>query len=489
MKYLYTICLLATTVFYSQAQRETYNWFFGYKTGITWNESRTFQATGLFSTPDSLFTDLPDLLTGSSIDTDEGCYSLSDPHGKLLFYSDGSTIWNKTHAVMENGTDMDGNSTSAQSGMILPYPEHPNQYISISVIQEKRDTLSYSIIDMNQNDGLGKVTSKNILFTGHSGKLGETVSSIRHPNGIDYWIVAPGRGTPTYLNAWLLTSSGISPSPIAITQSTRSVDGNVGGYLKFSPDGKHFAWGTWNGYLIYGDFNTYTGQFSNIRSISSSAYGVEFSPSGNYLYCSDDRSGDNIYVYDFRQLLNGVTNVYKTFTGQPIVGAFQLGPDGRIYMANRLESSLYIIDNPDEYSDLRIYKLDGYFPTKSVERGLPSFCASWFALSIEGEYSFCKDTPQTYQISITQNVGGSGSEQIAYTEWDFGDGNPVIKDTNVSSGTQTHTYTYAKPGNYTLTVRSYLANGSLAVQESLGITAYPCVLPVNPNIHLYETVK
>ncbi|MDH6358703.1 PKD domain-containing protein [Parabacteroides sp. PF5-9] len=487
MKLKRCICItfiLVSNLFYIQAQKEAYNWFFGYNSGLTWKTTRSLPAVGLFSTaPNTTLDNLPDFVAGSKIQTHEGCFSLSDSKGDLLFYSDGMTIWDKEHGVMENGTGLTGDNSSAQSGIILPYPGHPNQYIAVSIKLTTGNLAAYSIVDMNQNDRLGKVITKNIQFTGHSGVVGESVSSIRHANGKDYWIVAPGRGTSSYFNAWKVTSEGVQNTSPVITPIGTDVSATNNGYLKFTPDGKHFVWGTWHAKKMFiGDFDTNTGLFSNITEFPISAYGIEFSASGKYLYFTDNSS--TIYAYDFAALLSNPATVPVTYS-QKIYGAFQLAPDGRIYMAHYTGSNTaaYVIDNPEEYPDLKIYRIDGFLPNDHFRMGLPSFAANWFAITIEGAQSLCVNTTESYAITLSQS---SDTDEIAYTEWDFGDGGSFLKDTNVSSGTQTHSHTYTKPGLYNITVRSYLANGMEAASETITVKVNPCVLPVNPNVHLFN---
>ncbi|MBB4037058.1 hypothetical protein GGR21_002972 [Dysgonomonas hofstadii] len=114
---------------------------------------------------------------------------------------------------------------------------------------------------------------------------------------------------------------------------------------------------------------------------------------------------------------------------------------------------------------------------------LPSFAASAFDISIEGESEFCMNTPQAYTVTITQS--GTG-DKAAYTMWDFGDGSSLEKDTNISSGTHTRTHTYTKSGTFVIRVRSYNTNDVQISEKDHKVLINPCVLPVNPNVHFYN---
>ncbi|MDH6358700.1 PKD domain-containing protein [Parabacteroides sp. PF5-9] len=496
MKKFFLICFSLTTVFCVQAQKEANNWVFGNNAGLTWNTTRSFQATGLLGTAnDTTLTNLPDFLTGSVMSMLEGCFSLSDADGNLLFYSNGSTIYNAAHGTMANGTGLGGDSSSAQSGIIFPYPGHPNQYIAVSAGATNSDRVEYCIVDMTANGGLGAVTTKNVKLTGYSGTLGESVTSILHANGEDYWIVVPGKGTSSAFNAWLVTSSGVTTTPVITTLTPPSLASNGSrGYIKFTPDGKHFAWATFvDTYLYWGDFDAATGQFSNIKNLTypdsgNAFYGVEFTASGKYLYVSGVGSG-KIYAYDFEALLatsNPASVTPQTFlikSGSAY--ALQLGPDGRIYLSIMSSRNGYIIDNPEEFSNLRLYELTNFLPSGSFQAGLPSFAANWFNVSFDGDDSFCVGTPQTFNVTI-ESV--SGVDEVSHTEWDFGDGSAIITDTNVN-GTQSHTHTYAEKGVYTITVRVFKkSDGSEMTnqRQRFNVKASSCVLPVNHNISTME---
>ena len=66
--------LLALSPIYLKAQNEENIWFFGDSAGISFNSGK------------------PGLLLGSKIATWEGCSTISDSLGNLLFYTDGEKV-------------------------------------------------------------------------------------------------------------------------------------------------------------------------------------------------------------------------------------------------------------------------------------------------------------------------------------------------------------------------------------------------------------
>ena len=483
MKRIIFIAILAMAFLQGQAQKETYNWTFGYGCGLTWNTTRSIAATGIGGTANATLTDLPTFFN-SSISTLEGCFSLSDSDGNLLFYSDGMNIYNKNNAVMANGSGMAGNNSSAQSGIILPYPGSSTQYMAVSLGATFAGNLSYSIVDMSLNAGLGGVTSqKNIRFPNPSGTTSESVTSILHDNGKDYWVVAPAyNASLTYMNAWLVTSTGVAASPVVSTNSFPTVNNNGSrGYIKFTSDGKHFVWATFiDNNIHYGDFDTATGIFSNIRRISiQNAYGVEFSQSMKYLYIG---TKGTTYVYDFEALL--ATTTPSTVTPKNFsmpssdVSAAQMGPDGRIYICPSSQNFLYVIDNPDEYDNLKAYKLPSGFLGKNTGVGLPSFSASWFSAKVKEKSFVC--TGNDFRYTVEVSMSGVAADQPTKLVWNFGDGSATVTQnivTNQTTYKQIHNY--AATGKYTITITPYKANGTALSAVTLPANVVDCVFKTN----------
>src|SRR5579863_3194839 len=97
---LFTLALLV-----SNAQKEANEWYFGNLAAVSFNSGS------------------PVALTGSVMNTNEGCASIADKNtGALLFYTDGTTIYNKNNVSMTNGTGLTGNFSSTQSAVIVPMP-------------------------------------------------------------------------------------------------------------------------------------------------------------------------------------------------------------------------------------------------------------------------------------------------------------------------------------------------------------------------------
>ena len=125
-------------------QKQANVWYFGDAAGVDFNGS----------------TPVP--LTDGQMYTNEGCSTISDEDGNLLFYTDGDTIWSKNHAVMQNGTGLKGSTTSTQSSIIVSNPVKDSIYYVFTVDGSGSglfDGVNYSEVNINANGGLGQVTT------------------------------------------------------------------------------------------------------------------------------------------------------------------------------------------------------------------------------------------------------------------------------------------------------------------------------------------
>ena len=126
---------------------------------------------------------------------------------------------------MENGDDLspgyyhnewcnngsNGGYKAYQGIFSILMPGHKNEYILFHHRRYQfKDSIDvmYTLIDMNANNGLGKVTEKNKIL--QYGWLSRTFQAVRHGNGRDWWIVAPERGDSDKYFLFLLSPEGVS---------------------------------------------------------------------------------------------------------------------------------------------------------------------------------------------------------------------------------------------------------------------------------------
>jgi gliding motility-associated-like protein len=434
------ILLLYTTLTFSQQEASV--WYFGENAGIKFHT-------------DGSVTPLVD----GQLKTFEGCATLSDTNGNLMFYTDGVTVYNKNHQVMLNGTGLKGHASSTQSATIIQKPGSSNLfYLFTTAAVARTDGLMYSEIDINLDSGLGGITAnKNIqLYTPTCEKL----SVVKHSNNTDYWVITHGWNTNTFYSH-LITASGISSFP-ALTNSglivNNSSEYNSQGYMKISPNGKKLVLchQMMNKVELF-DFNSATGTVSNpiIISNGDQPYGAEFSPNSELLYISL-QIGRQVYQYDMNAA--DIRASEKLIANTPtFLGALQLGPNNKIYIANYESSNLGVINDPNVLGvgcDLQPSVVD--LGGRQSNVGLPAFNQSFFNPSI---------TVKNLCLGSTTEFKLNPNPVITAATWDFGDGN--------TSNAISPTHVYATPGNYTVKVLATSSNGTGTKTRDITISPIP----------------
>lgn len=377
--FIYIMLFLSATV--ALAQNQGNIWYFGEKAGIDFNNNG------------------PRAITDGQLDTDEGCSSICDKYGKLLFYTDGISVWHRNHGIMPNGQDLMGHRSATQSGVIVPKPLDSTFYYIFTVDDKlKTGSFRYSTVDLTLNGGLGDIVDKNILLCDSST---EKVTAVKHSNKRDIWVIMHEWATDTF-QVHLITPDGINgienseagyPIKIAIGTEHKGTVYNKIGYLKASSDGTKLALTIYDmGVIEIFDFNDTTGQISNPITIRGDkylgAYGVEFSDDCSKLYISYHGIGQSrarIEQYDLEATdveASGVT-IYSNSMPQS-VGALQIGPDKKIYASIRDESYLAVINNPDEKGSLCDFNANGVSLSGRMPKlGLPTFIQSIFSMKLE----------------------------------------------------------------------------------------------------------
>ena len=396
------------------------------------------------------------------LNTLEGCASISDIHtGQLLFYTDGTTVFNANNDTMTNGKGLFGGyGTSTQAALIIPKPGSNNIYYLISADQGgyyavgntnyPNTGVHYSIIDMNLNNGLGDVTIKNRLLT--AAGTTEKLVGLRHCNGYDYWIIDHIFNANTF-NAYLVTANGIDTVPIVSNCGMVESSNNpceAAGYLKASPDNKKLALVSCQGadILEIFDFNNSTGVISNQHALLGAngqlynLYGVSFSPDSKKLYVS-------VYTSVLCELLQfnltGPTITHSVISTKCGFQAIQIGPDNKIYVADLADTSLSVINYPNNLGASCGFQFAG-LPLKKGTKclaGLPNF--------MDGGLCATK-------------LGTTVVEKCSVFDTDTLDAGPGFINYNWSTGDTTEKIIINSPGKYWVKINS---NGNCSITDTI----------------------
>ncbi|RAJ25343.1 gliding motility-associated-like protein [Gelidibacter algens] len=412
------------------SQNEASYWYFGRNAGVKFNS-----ANGSVTA-----------LTDGQLNTLEGCTTISDSNGNLLFYSDGRTIWNKNHQPMANaseaaGTGLLGDDSSTSSGLIVPKPQDPNFYYIFAVDEPHHlnssaypntadfsgdgvnNGLTFSLVDMTLNGGLGDVVSseKNMPLITYDVnnpnevdfKCSEKITAVKADDCYSIWVITQFIDK---FYAFKIESEGVIPTPVVSKVGpTVPISGyrrNALGYLKASPDGTklvaaHLGFATQLGTEAAGgvylfDFDNDTGIVSNSVELyapqqDDSPYGVEFSADNKKVYATiDERNSSKIVQWDLSQ--SNIPNSQVVIHRSEVIsgGALQLAINKKIYRAQRsfqglsnLNRYLGVIENPEANGNAVVYNQNGVLldvnndGSHTSSIGLPPFIQSLFNTQVD----------------------------------------------------------------------------------------------------------
>jgi hypothetical protein len=361
------------------AQKEGNIWCFGDSVLIDWNDAEN-----------------PTFGKSSSVNRGSAS-SIADSTGSLLFYYGNTGLgdpctgnhgnaYTKDHHIMENGSCISGEGWYEEH-TILPMPANDSLYYIFTADLYGNPGINYSIVNMNANDGLGKVIESDVNIIsyeiGGSQPLMSVVKALKHGNGRDWWLIA--KTTPynqeteplRYFLIFLITPEGIIQQ-----ESVVDIDNLEGGFstFGFNQDGTLFYSLMSTSVIIY-NFDRCTGELSNPKTTSINCsyptWSAEFSPNSRYLYVNTASFVCNpedkyfLFQYDLEDefpeqtkdtLLYYISNS-ETYNRQG--GALRLAPDNKIYYSRPIENcnaywwpypdSLYhpwnmnlsVINNPD----------------------------------------------------------------------------------------------------------------------------------------------
>jgi len=452
---------------------EADQWVFGLRGGIDFTADPTTAAP-----------------TPSAFSLPNGVATMSYPDGSLRFFTNGIKVYNQGFAVMDNGDDLNGNNFATQSSLIVPHPGDRNQFyvftVDMYIPPIFTDGINYSIVDFSSN-GYGEVTSKNnLLLTENAQKIAGT----RHANGSDFWVVTHGfgpvKGNSFY--AYLVDGDGLDTNPVdsRLGHVQQGDENNAAGYMKISPDGSRLALLIpSDGIAEIYDFNNSTGEVSNLRSSAAGQFdypfGLEFSPDNSKLYISTSPLGNGtntLYQFDVSGADPFATpHIVETFDVEQVggadslMGALQLGVDGKIYLAKFKRgvlglNYLGVIYNPDRPGDACNYNsldnlVNNGFNLNIGESliGLPNFLSNYLNVPHFTYIDQCFNDTTLFSITNKSNIDN--------TSWDFNDpdGNQISNDMLEPS------FVFSEPGTYDVALTEsfngsdYNFTGSVTIHE------------------------
>ncbi|MDD1442782.1 PKD domain-containing protein [Dolichospermum sp. ST_sed3] len=408
-------------------------WYFGNKAGIDFNP--------IFDNPSGPAK----ALSNSIMDAPEGCATVSDRNGDLIFYTDGDKVFDKTHTQIDSG--IGGDPTSAQSALIVPVPGDETLYYIFTtqaVSGTSLNELRYSLFDLKLNGGKGALVQKNILLF---------AKSTERLTATPQWLIAHELGNNTF-RTYPITTLGIGEPVYSEIGSDHSFNPpeQGQGYMKIGPNNNLAVAlstpGTSNIIELF-QLDNNTGRLNNYRKIdlkepNGQVYGVEFSPGGNKIFATVKGSPSPSALFEY--FLDSLNQPYfkQRIQQNGEFGALQLGPDGQIYMAVNGSNTLGTVQAVDDTTRLSAFNLNGFnlAPGTNSRLGLPNF------IQIQGNaFGGPGFTFTGVCVGDSTRFSGTPTDAIDEFQWFFGDGG--------SSTEAAPVHLYAAAGTYTVSMRLF----------------------------------
>jgi len=306
---------------------ENSTWVMGNKTGLHFNGST------------------PQVIASSITSANEGAASVSDAAGNLMFYTNGTNVWNAQHQLMPNGTSINGSGvttvSSTQAALIVPHPGNTDLYYIFSMTSVTNCRLFVNLVDKSADSSKGDIVA-NFPLKGNflRNQLTEKLTAVPACENT-VWVVTRSEGLNAFL-AYRINENGLDTVPVISQVGNYTASAYAQGVLKSNATGTQLmacnftALSNKFGLELF-DFDGATGIISNAKVIDNiNVYGGAFSPDGSKLYAQEVTAPGSIYQYD---LANNNPLSTKTFLGTSGQYAdMKLSSTGQLYVASVLGS-------------------------------------------------------------------------------------------------------------------------------------------------------
>ena len=385
--------------------------------------------------------------------------AISDSKGKLVFYTDGPSVFDADNNQILNGKDIVPYNTLLRS-IIIPCPERNGVYYIFTIRRPQLITskgLFTTIVDTN--GGLHvKEDHKGMLL---NSEAAGAITAVLHQNKRDVWIITHEIGSKRLL-AYLLTESGIISPPVESYSSVDISDLDV--QLTPSLDGTMIALATYwtNFQFSLFSFNPTNGQLSEklkgtFPGKKTQRMNAVFSPSSKSLFIITP----DIYKIDLSNNLQIPVTPIISIQQSTFARISKLLPNNTIYVAElNGNGKWFILKDPDSAhpelvgSDIGGNLLFGEYPYYLLSPAIPAILQDGQCLSSSIQFAL-KDL-------------GAGSWTVS---WDFGDGRS-------GTGLQTQ-HVFTTSGSYTITA-AISGSKSYILTKKLDVSARP----TPPNIKI-----
>lgn len=449
------------------------------------------------------------------------CYSSSicDCNGNLLFYSNGIDIWNKHDTIMDNGrlrlSTRSNTGALNRNCIIVPIPGNNNVlYYLFYMVNPVPQDLSYgdfcfALIDMSQNNGLGKVLFKDSVVNKNI-TVSTNLTYARHQNNIDFWIIASANKST--LHAYKVDVNGLNKTPIVSSGKTQIVKLSTPnyvwryGFIKTTNDYSKLIVAGLDKYhhtsanAISYDFNRSTGQLSNEKVLirhtdfpSEITFCFDFSPNDSLIYfCMVPDSGytGNLYtrILQYNRFTDKRTTALRMNKSAGMLAGSSpyyymgigLAPDNKLYIA--MFNQLYRVNFPNKWGTAcKVTYWDSlketYFADKYASGN--TIFAMPNAFNVHRKLDFNSNTELNPCVDTTQFTYWGDTSYYKLT-WHFGDGDSLVQYPPFKNGAVIK-HRYKKDGLYPIQLQAWhpTCNARKSVVDTI-------VVKLNPKFSTFQ---
>jgi photosystem II stability/assembly factor-like uncharacterized protein len=401
----------------------------------------------------------------------QGSSSYTNEEDELLVYTDGLTVWDRNHQIMEGGDIFElESSIQIVESMVIKKPGSENLFYIFTLYPsngQESSGLHYATVDMSLNNGLGSVIeNRQKILDDSTNKF----SGFYNSEGDFFWLITQSSESGNYIST-KIDNTGIQAEYV-VNNIGADLKSSFFGQLKFSPDGKMIvcAFGDYNNsndeLFDFYDFDINTGILSNSYTFQFNSFwvceGIEFSSDASKVYFNIE---EGLYQLDLKNYPEPNEDDIH-FVGIDEFALFnnmQLAPNGKIYIAkgggqsNGLEN-IGIIHNPNEPIEDIIYEELGlYLDGGKVFSFTPNYPQNlFFETSFKAE-NLCQN--QNTEFSIT-NENSLDSVLWIFEEGEFSKiRNPI--------------YSFEEIGEYSVKLIAYYSEKSDTIEKKIIINPAP----------------
>jgi flagellar motor protein MotB len=346
MNKLLTVFLIFSSIFLS-AQKMPNKWYFGFKTGLNFTKGNPYIIRGASGT-----TRQKGIQNEWRGVNNELGVVMSDENGDVLFYADGSRIWDGDYHELD--ILLQSSSSHAQMHAVK-IPEQEDEYLVIHPKGTHDNVVGWYYTKITAKKGAKIIVHKeNETFV--KGDFMQASTIIPHCNGIDYWFVfhdASPKSSNEYVS-FLIDSSGINnkvisdgiykvPAPGKAAPEDYKSIGIMTVNSRYNVIATTFHNNEKEGVCELMEFNNETGmvvkKIAHINNFSdpNDVYGVAFSPNDSLIYlteCEGEKLNQYAIYYAKESRINASRMTLNFGKGTSArLGQIQRGPNNKLYVS------------------------------------------------------------------------------------------------------------------------------------------------------------